>query len=107
MIIDNKKIDIEDYLDEEESVKSTRYFVESHHDFDAIMEYAKQKGFVTVCNHHDHEESFHFHDVDSVDEIVELAVSDGLFEFYQNNGTCYRLSKKGVQEFPHEFQGEQ
>ena len=100
MIIDDKQIDAEEYFAEKE-IKSTNYFVEHKHDFDAIFEYAKQKGFVTTCNQHDEEESIHFHNVDSVDEIVDQAVSEGLFEFYEHNGTCYRLSKKGVRKFPH------
>ena len=104
MIVNGKEVDIDDYFaeEQEESIKSTSYFVEHRHDFDAIMEYAKQKGFVTICNHHhDEEESFHFHDVDSVDEIVDQAVTEDLFEFYEHNGTCYRLTKKGIKRFPH------
>jgi len=109
MIINNKIIDVDDYLadkeEQEESIESTSYFVEQRHDFDAIMEFAKQKGFVTTCD--DCSESFHFHNVDSVNEIVDQAVSEGLFEFYEHDGTCYRLTEKGVQKFPHDFQGEQ
>ncbi len=103
MIIDDKQIDAEEYFAEKEkdSIKSTNYFVEHRHDFDAIIEYAKQKGFVTTCNYHDEEESFHFHDVDSVDEIVDQAVTEDLFEFYEHDGTCYRLTKKGIKRFPH------
>ena len=101
MIIDDKQIDAEEYFTEKDSIKSTNYFVEHRHDFDAIFEYAKQKGFVTTCNQHGEEESIHFHKVNSVDEIVDQAVAEELFECYDHNGTCYRLTKKGIRRFPH------
>jgi len=84
------------------SAQNTKYFVELQHDFDAILEYAKQEGFVTTCDKHGCEESYHFHNVKSVDEIVELGVKQGYFEFYEvNMGTCYRLTKKGIKRFEH------
>lgn len=79
----------------------TKYFVESNHDLDAIMDYAKQKGYLVECNEHGDETHYHFYNVSSVDEIVDSAVSEGLFEFYENNGTCYRLTKVGLDVFPH------
>ena len=78
----------------------TKYFVETQHDLDAIMDYAKQKGCMEECGEHG-ETHYHFNNIKSVDEIVELGVSEGLFEFYQNNGICYRLTQKGLEVFPH------
>lgn len=83
------------------STQDTKYVVELYHDLDAIFEYAKQEGFITTCDQHSKEESFHFHNVKSVDEIIELAVKQGFFEFYESNGTCYRLTKKGLKRFEH------
>lgn len=84
------------------SALDTKYFVELQHDFDAILEYAKQEGFVTTCDQHGKEESYHFHNVKCVDEIIELAVKEGFFQFYQvSMGTCYMLTKKGLKRFEH------
>jgi hypothetical protein len=80
---------------------NTKYFVEHKHDFDAILEYAKQEGFVTTCDKHGCAESYHFHNVKNVDEIVESGVREGYFEFYENNGTCYKLTVKGIARFQH------
>ena len=78
----------------------TKYFVETHHDVDAILDYAKQKGLMVELVQ-DGKSKYEFYNVKSVDEIVESAVSEGLFEFYENNGTCYRLTPKGLEMFPH------
>jgi len=83
------------------SSMNTKYFVQRQHDFDAILEYAKQEGFVTTCNNHGEKESYDFHGVTCVDEIIESAVNEGYFEFYENNGTCYQLTEKGVKRFQH------
>ncbi len=83
------------------SPTDTKYFVQNRHDLDAILEYGKQEGFVTTCNLHENPEIFHFHNIKSVDEIIESAVIEGYFEFYEDKGTCYRLTEKGIRRFAH------
>jgi len=83
------------------SPENTKYFVQNRHDFDAIFEYAKQEGFITSCDKHELPEMWHFHNCKSVDEIIESAVKEGYFEFYEDNGTVYRLTEKGIRRFEH------
>lgn len=81
-------------------VVKTKYFCETKHDIDAIMDYSKQKGYMFEYVE-SNETIYHFYNIRSIDEIVDSAVLEGLFEFYENKGTCYRLTKKGIKVFPH------
>jgi len=54
-----------------DNVKKTRYFVNTQHDFDAILEYAKQEGFITTRLEDDIKETFNIKNTNNVDAIVE------------------------------------
>lgn len=73
----------------------TGMFCDDRNTMDAIIEFAVQNGFMSRCNH-DGESVFHYSDkFTSVDEVVMLAREEGLIIFYEDNGTCYKLTSKG------------
>lgn len=63
---------------------------------DAMLEYAIQEGFMTRCD----EDHYHFADnLTSIDQVIMKAKEEGLLVFYENNGTCYKLTQKGEDWF--------
>lgn len=75
--------------------QKTGMFCDDRTTMDAILEYAIQKGFMTRCG-----ENYHFTEkFKSVDEVIMMAKEEGLVVFYEDNGTCYKLTDKGQDWF--------
>ena len=78
------------------SATKTKMFCDDRNTMDAIIEYAITKGFMSRCGDKNGNAYYHFADnFETVDQVIMMAKEEGMLLFYEDNGTCYRLTQKG------------